>query len=107
MAKLSLKTLERNKLPFGKFKFMVLLKRDIRRPTNARSNAGEIEELRDMLRSTCKGSYKLVHELNYRKKRVYTHLYLTDAMDLAMLKLAHQSKLHKLYKITLKQASES
>jgi len=99
MSRLSIKTVERTNLPFGRYKFMVLLGRSARRPINAISNAGEIEDMRNMLRTTCKGKYKLIHHDNYKGRRVYTRLYLTEAMDLAMIKLVHSEKLHKIYKI--------
>jgi len=101
MSKLSLKTLERNNLPYGKFSFMVLLKRTAHRPYIAGTNAGIVESMRDLLRNTCAGDYKLVWEKNCHDKRVYTELYLTNAMDLAMVKLVHGEKLHKIYKIKI------
>lgn len=99
MSRLSLKTLKLKSLPFGMFTFKVLLKRETNRLTHCDSNAGSIEQMRNMLRTTCLGSYRLRHKNNYRKKRVYTELLLTNAMDLAMIKLVHADKLHKIYKI--------
>lgn len=99
MSKLSLKTLERKKLPFGRYKFMVLIKREAHRVWRCDSNAGVIEQMRGLLKTTCKGAFKLVHDSNSRGRRVYTHLYLTEPMDLAMVKLVHSDKLHKIYKI--------
>ena len=107
MSKLSLKTLERKKLPKGRFKFMVLIKRQAHRIWRCDSNAGDIEEMRGMLRTTCKGQFRLVHENNSRGRRVYTHLYLTEPMDLAMIKLVHSDKLFKIYKIKVVQPDES
>lgn len=99
MGRLSLKTLTRKRLPYGKFTFMVLLAREARGLVHCDSNAGAIEKMRDILRTTCVGEYRLDHELNWSKRRVYTHLYLTNPMDLAMLKLVHSDKMHKIYKI--------
>ena len=107
MSKLSLKTVERNNLPYGQFKFIVLLKREAHRTWRADSNAGAIEEMRGLLRTTCKGKFKLLHESNGRGRRVYTRLYLTEAMDLAMVKLVHAEKLFKIYKVKLRQTDES
>lgn len=107
MSKLSLKTVERANLPYGKFKFMVLLKREAHHIWRSDSNAADIEEMRGFLRTTCRGHHKLVHEKNSRARRVYTRLYLTEAMDLAMLKLVHQDKLFKIYKIKLQEQPES
>jgi len=107
MSKLSLKTLERKNLPYGKFKFMVLFKREAHRVWRCDSNAGLIEEMRGMLRTTCRGSFKLVYEVNSRGRRVYTHLYLTEAMDLALIKLTHSEKMFKIYKIKVCQTDES
>jgi hypothetical protein len=45
-------------------------------------------------------------ETNSRGRRVYTHLYLTDSMDLAMVKLVHHNKLHKMYKIKVEPKPE-
>lgn len=106
MSRLSMKTLARKNLPFGKFKFMVLLARDQIRTHYCLSNASKIEELRNLLRTTCKGHYRLDWDTNNRGKRVYTHLYLTEPMDLAMVKLVHQNKLHKIYKIKVESKPE-
>lgn len=101
MSRLSLKTLTRKRLPYGRFNFVVLLTREARHYIHADSNAGAVESMRDMLRTTCVGQYRLDHKLNWNKRRVYTHLYLTNPMDLAMIKLVHSEKLHKIYKIRL------
>ena len=103
MGRLSLKTLKRKRLPYGKYTFMVLLAREARRVDHCDSNAGSIEKMRDLLRTTCVGEYKLDYEMNWNKKRVYTHLYLQNSMDLAMLKLVHADKMHKIYKIKLEE----
>ena len=102
MSKLSLKTVERNNLPYGRFKFIVLLKREAHRTYRSDSNAGQVEQMRGLLRTTCKGPFKLLHENNSRGRRVYTQLFLTEAMDLAMVKLVHAEKLHKIYKVVVK-----
>ena len=97
--------MERNNLPFGLFKFIVLIKRDSHKPWHSNSNAGAIEELRALLRTTCKGKFKLDHDKNSQNKRVYTRLYLCEAMDLAMVKLVHSDKLHKIYKVKVRDAA--
>ena len=102
MSKLSLKTLERKNLPYGKFKFIVLLKREAHRTWRSDSNAGAIEAMRGLLRTTCKGKFKLLYDNNSRGRRVYTELLLTEAMDLAMVKLVHSEKLHKIYKVKVR-----
>lgn len=107
MGKLSLKTVERNNLPYGKYKFIVLIKRETHRTWRCSSNAGNIELMRGLLRTTCKGHFKLLHDNNSRGRRVYTKLYLTEAMDLAMIKLVHAEKLHKIYKVKVVQTVES
>lgn len=107
MSKLSLKTVERKNLPYGKFKFIVLIKREAHRVWRCDSNAGAMEQMRGLLRTTCKGAFKLVHGNNSRGRRVYTHLYLTEPMDLAMLKLVHSDKLFKIYKVKVVQPDES
>lgn len=106
MSKLSLRTLVRNNLPYGKFTFLVLLKRETKRVYFADSNTGSIETMRDLLRTTCAGHYRLDYSPNSRKRRVYTELYLTNAMDLAMVKLVHADKLHKIYKIKVRDTGE-
>ena len=105
MSKLSIKTLTRKNLPYGKFKFQVLLNRECHNPWRAATNASEIEAIRGLLGTTCKGKFKLVWELNSRGKKVYTHLYLVEPMDLAMIKLVHLDKLYKIYKINVEQLS--
>jgi len=104
MSRLSLKTLKLKKLPYGRFTYQVLLGRNIHNIVQCESNAGEIEKMRDLLRNTCVGHYRLDYELNWRSKRVYTHLYLSNPMDLALIKLVHSDKIHKIYKIKLLDA---
>lgn len=99
MSKLSLKTVRRKNLPYGKFSFVVCFKRDSHQVWHCPTNAGEIEPMRNLLRDGAIGSYKFLFETNRREKRVYTHLYLTNAMDLALIKLVFSDKLHKIYKI--------
>ena len=106
MSKLSIKTLTRKNLPYGKFKFQVLLARQAHNVLRADTNAAAIEEVRKFLEGSCRGKWKLIFTDKSRGKRVYTHLYLTDPMDLAMLKLTHQDLLFKIYKIILEQPSE-
>lgn len=107
MGKLSLRQVERKNYPYGKFKYIVLLNRESRRIWRCPSNASMVEQIRSLLKTTINGSYKLVHDYNYRSRRVYTHLYLTEPMDLAMLKLVHGDKLFKIYKVKLVQPHES
>jgi len=106
MGRLTLKTLERNNLPFGKFSFKVDLARETKRTYFSASNASQIEAMRDMLRTTCVGDHKLVWATNSKGKRVYLELYLTNSMDLAMLKLVHADKLFKIYKIKVVDTPE-
>ena len=107
MSKLSLKIVERKNLPYGRFKFIVLIKRETHQTWRCDSNAGLVEEMRGLLNTTCKGRYKLKHENNSRGRRVYTRLYLTEAMDLAMIKLVHADVLHKIYRVKLTLSEES
>lgn len=106
MSRLSLRTLVRKKLPYGRFTYLVLLKRETRQTRYSDANTSMVESMRDMLRTTCVGQYRLDWLPNTRKKRVYTELFLTNPMDLAMIKLVHGDKLHKIYKIKLADTAE-
>jgi hypothetical protein len=107
MSRLSLKTVERKNLPWGRFRYIVLLKREAHRVWRCPSNAGAVEGIRTLLRTTCVGGHKLVHEKNNKNRRVYTALYLTEAMDLALIKLTHADDLHKIYRVSVAQTCES
>lgn len=106
MAKLTMRTLVRNNLPYGRFKYLVLIKRSSNAVWAARANTSEMELMRAMLRTTCVGGFRLKHDVNTRGKRVYTHLYLTNPMDLAMIKLVHADKLYKIYQIKAAEPSQ-
>lgn len=106
MSRLSMRKLVRKHLPYGKFAFKVALKRELHRQYISNSNASAVEDIRDMLRTTCVGKYRLDHITNSRGKRVYTDLFLENSMDLAMLKLVHSDKFHKIYKIILEDTGE-
>lgn len=111
MTKLKVRTLVRKKRPNGRFNYIVHLNRTTNDPKYASTNASEIEKMRDLLRGTLGGRYKLEHALNYQKRRVYTCVYLENPMDLAMLKLVHSDQIFKIYKIvvpdTVEQLSDS
>jgi hypothetical protein len=106
MSKLTLRTLKRKNLAYGKFGFEVLLNREAKQTRYSDSNAAMVESMRDMLRTTCVGEYRLNHIKNTQGKRVYTKLFLTNAMDLAMIKLVHHDKLFKIYKIKIPDTAE-
>lgn len=96
--KLKIRTLKRNNLPFGKYRFVLKIERRHKHANRARPNAGEMVHLRQMLRDS--GSdFRMEYDTNYKGRRIYTSLYLVNPMDVAMVKLVHQSKLRKIYKI--------
>lgn len=101
--KLKIRTLHRNNLPYGKFVYIVTIRRSHWRAKFSRENGKVIEEMRGMLKNTCQGPFRIDHEENTRYKRVYTHIYLVNPMDVAMLKLCHHTKMHKIYKVVLNQ----
>jgi hypothetical protein len=101
MARTSLRTLRRRKLPRGRFSFKVSLVRSARSAAISDTNASEIMAMRDLLRRSLVGKWRLDHENNWARRRVYTHLYLESAQDLALLKLVHGELFHRIYKISL------
>jgi len=101
MGRLSIKTLRKKNLPYGRFTYQVLLARPARKIWHCESNAGDIEAMRDLLRDTCIDQYRLDFEPNWKNRRVYTHLFLLNPMDLALIKLVHADKIHKIYQIKL------
>lgn len=107
MSRLSIRTVERNKLPYGRFQFEITLVRKSPYARYSESNAGQIEAMRGILNDTCGGRYKFRHIKNSMDKKVYTHLYMMNAMDVAMLKLVHADKLFKIYRIRLAETCES
>lgn len=103
--KLKIRTLKRKKFPYGKFKYIVALKRFGRNPNHyCKPNGGMIEEMRSTLGGVCQGGFRFDYQENSRGQRVYTYLYLENPMDLAMLKLCHHDKMFKIYKVEINQS---
>lgn len=96
--KLKIRTVKRNNLPFGKYNFILKIERKHKKADRARPNAGELVHLRQMLRDSG-ADFRMEYDTNFRGRRIYTTLYLVNPMDVAMVKLVHQSKLRKIYKV--------
>ena len=107
MSRLSLKTLKRKNLAYGKFKFRV----DFVKPPHSRrydeSNAGDVEKIRKLLTVTGKGLFRFTWRTNSKGRRIYTRLHLTEAMDLTLIKLVHPGLLFKIYRIVVEPTFES
>lgn len=106
MGRLSPKKLKRKNLPYGKYTYMVTFRRTTHNTYHCANNIKEIEEIRRLLRSASTGIFRFEYKKNRRKKKVYTHLLLTSAMDLALIKLVHSEKMHKIYKIEVSQLDQ-
>jgi CCR4-NOT transcriptional regulation complex NOT5 subunit len=96
--KLKVRTVKRNNLPYGKFNYILTLNLRNQRASSNRSNAHEMVDVRRLLKDTCK-DFKMIFCLNHKKRRVYTTIYLVNPMDVAMVKLVHQEKIRKIYKV--------
>lgn len=96
--KLKIRTVKRNNLPYGKFNYILTLNLKNQRANTNRSNAHEMVDVRRLLRDACQ-DYKMIYCLNGKRRRVYTTIYLINPMDVAMMKLVHQYKIRKIYKV--------
>jgi hypothetical protein len=101
MPTLKIRTRERKNLPYGKYRYVIELPRTSRRVCNALTNASQLEEVRDFLKTAAKGRYRLVWQKNNYGRRVYTQLLLEESMDVFILKMTFHSKFRKLYEIKL------
>lgn len=99
MSRLKLRTVKMKKYPHGRYKFKILLKRNLRQIHYCTTNAPECVEIKNFLFRSSSGQSLFVYTNNARKKQIFTELYLTDLMDVTLLKLTHADKLHKIYKI--------
>lgn len=97
--KLHLRSLPRKSFHKGRFKYVLCLKRSHWRVKNAVSNRKDIVGIRDWLKAACHGHYLVESEKNRKKEVVYTKLYLSRPMDLAMIKLTHSDLIWRIYEI--------
>ena len=107
MSRLSLKPLKRKNLAYGKFKFQVDFVKPVRNGRCDESNASKIEKIRKLLEVTGKGQFRFNWRLNFKNKRVYTRLFLTESIDLTLVKLIHPGLLFKIYQIVMEPTFES
>lgn len=104
--KLHVRTLKRKKLPYGRFHYVISLKRSHWQVFYALPNGEMIHTMRSSLRQVCQAPYRLDWETNRTASRVYTTLYLTDPMDLAMIKLTYPDAIRKIYKVSLEDSQQ-
>lgn len=104
MARSKLRTLKLSNKPYGKFDYVVHLTRRARIPKYAKTNAGEIEKIRHLTKNTFQGPVRFKWVKNHDNRRVYTHIYISHSMDLAMLKLVFSDSIHKIYKVIIDAA---
>jgi hypothetical protein len=69
-------------------------------------NLEQIQPIRELLESTAIGQWRIDEVTCYiqrdrDKAKVYTKIYLTEGMDVALIKLCYHEHLRKLYKIVI------
>lgn len=104
--KLKIRKLYRSKLPRQKFKYLVKLKFNRSSAFYSTGNGKIAEEMRPSLRDICQNDFRFVWTKNSKGKRVYTHLQLCNAMDLAMIKLTFSEHFAKIYEVVVTSTGE-
>jgi hypothetical protein len=106
MARNKLRPLKRKNKPYGRFDYIVHLHRKSNIAKWSATNASEFEKIRE-LAASFQGEHRFRFVKNHNNRRVYTHIYLSNAMDLAMLKLIFSDSIHKIYKVTVDTDEQS
>jgi hypothetical protein len=99
--KLKVRTLVRKRPIRGKYSWVITLKRNNHRAKRAKGNGQEMQEIRQLLRNSAAGKYRIEHEQNRRGDRVYTRILLQQSMDVALLKLCHHEVMQDIYKLQI------
>jgi hypothetical protein len=97
--KLKVRTLKRKKLPFGKYTWIVSIQQEDNWIRLREANGLKIAPIRQTLENAGTGSWRFMYSRNYRNNKVYQRIYLTNAMDVAMIKLCTAELIRKIYKI--------
>ena len=101
--KLRIRTLRLEKLPYGKYNFVAFIKQKSPNVKYSGPNGKYVTPIRDILSNSASGNWRLGHALNYKKNKVYTKVYLTNKIDLALLKMCCPHLFYKIYEIKLKE----
>lgn len=100
--RLKIRLLKLNNLPYGKYTWAVTLVHTKNNISRCLSNGTDIQPLKELLTDSAIGNWRLIYQKNYKKNRIYTKIYLTHKIDVALLKLCYTDKLRKIYRIELK-----
>jgi hypothetical protein len=99
--RLKIRELALNKLPYGKYNWIVTIQQDGEIGVMGDSNGLKILPLREILNNAGSGTWRFGYIENWKKNKVYDKIYLTHSMDVAMLKLCHSDLIRKIYKIKI------
>jgi hypothetical protein len=99
--KLKVRSLKLKKLPYGKYTWMIAIEQEDYWTRISEANGLKIAPIRRTLENAGTGLWRFTYKLNYRKNRVYQKIYLTNPMDVAMIKLCTAELIRKIYKIEL------
>ena len=102
--KLKIRPLKLAKLPYGKYTWMITIAQDGTFVHAREANGLKILPIRQILENAGTGSWRFSYVLNYRKNKVYQRIYLTNSMDVAMIKMCNSDLIRKIYKIELSES---
>jgi hypothetical protein len=100
--KLKVRTLQLEKLPYGLYSWIVVLKQPSNNINYAFPNEEMVKPLIELLENSSSSKrWKFEYHL-YNSRKVYTKILLTNAMDVALIKLCHAETIGKIYQIQLR-----
>lgn len=103
MAKLKIRTKQRETLPGGIYEWQI----DFHRPTmhlrRCKSNEEAVAPILALMRSTAVGKHRMVWGKNWLGKPIAISMYLTHKSDVAMIKMCYSDAIRKIYQLKLEQ----
>jgi hypothetical protein len=88
-------------LPYGKYTWIVSIEQENEWLRMREANGLKIAPIRRTLENAGTGLWRFSYKLNYKRNKVYQKIYLTNSMDVAMIKLCTAELIRKIYKIEL------
>jgi hypothetical protein len=101
MAKLKIRTKQRQTLPGGIYEWQLDFKRAGKHLRRCRTNEHELRAIMDLVHNTGSGKCRITWGKNWLRQRVALSMYLTHKSDVAIIKMCYSEHIRKIYHLKL------